>query len=163
MTTRQGTGEKKPIQTAVFCLLGIMLFSVLLVDRWYLRGDHGASASEKALAVVVGVLIIDVWWAWSIPVARIVEKRNKEGLRALFWLPWIGLSLALSIIYFAIFVPRLSLRTGANLGGSFAFLLTAPVVFASSWRNTQEAANRPPEVTPDKRSPLTPSPPSNAP
>lgn len=163
MTTRQNTEEKKPIPTAISCLLGIMLFSVWLVYRWYLAGDRNTSAWEKTLAVAVGVLIIDVWWVWSIPVARRVEQRNDERLRALFWLPWIGLSLALSIIYFALFAPRLPERGVGALGGAFAFMLTAPVVFASSWRNAPRAPSQPPGATPSARPPLPPGSSSGAP
>ena len=163
MTTAQNTEEKRKTSTAISSLLGIMLFSGLMIYRWYVKGGEGAGATGKAFSVAAGALIIVVWWALSIPLARRVEKRNSEGLRALFWLPWIGLSITLCIVYFALFVSRLPMRLGANLGGSFAFLLTAPVVFASSWRNSPKGPNKASEATPGVGPPAQPSPSSGAP
>jgi len=143
--------------------LGFLLFSAWMFLRWYVLDDHVGSLADKVKAAAVGGVTILVWWASSIPLARRVERENRESLRALFWLPWIGLSIGVCIAYFAWFMPQLSTRIGSGLGGSFAFFLTLPVVFASSWRNPAKGPNKSPEATPDERPPVLPSPPSGAP
>jgi len=138
---------RKPSQS-VEILLGILLFSGWMLAKWYVERGGAAGPLGKATGAIVGGLVIAIWWVLSIPLARLVERGKREGLRALFWLPWMGLSIALCVAYYAFFMPPVPRRGGAVVGVAFAFLLTAPVVFASSWSITRKVLGNSPENTP---------------
>ncbi len=141
-------------RTVIGGCLGILLvgLAMFVADFW----DNAAigDATRKVSTGIVGGLIVLAWWALWTPVARIVERRNNEWLRALFWVPWIALTTALCIACFVLFMPQLSSDAGIALGGSFGMLLAAPVVLASSWPVATSGPNKWPEATPEPRPPI---------